>query len=413
MNSKGITEAASTVLIIILVVALAGIIFAVASGSLQHYFVKKSAYVATKAGVADSPISLLSGVPNQFPILQPLNGDPFSFPGQQQPQPSPYNVSLKILSPDGKTITPNARSLSGVLYGKTLYVYPDPNPGASECSYVIKDSLPNSPPPMTTGLWKLQMVDETNHVLIFTQNLNIKGTTSQPVSGGSIGSTGTMYRADCSVIPQTFFGNFPTAYNATMNMNTTRFDGNSYITMPNDPSLAFTGNMSLSMWFNPDTAGAFSTSGSDWHTLMGKGQIFPDGSEIDNYQLVQMGNKLYFEWNDPNGQHYNIMTTGTPVSANSWNYVTVSIQDGQIALYNNGVLQPINYYNSNVPTQNQMAAPPTVKLISTPNPVTVGKQNGNSPSNDFYFKGYMGAIDLYNRGLTQGEISANLANFRA
>jgi hypothetical protein len=415
MNSKGISEVASTILIIILVVALAGIVFAVASGTLQHYFVKKSAYIATKAGVADSPTSLLSSIPNQFPVLQPLNGDPFSLPGQQQPQASGYNVSLKILSPDGKTIAPNAQSLNGILYGKNLYIYPDPSPQASQCSYIVNEVLPNSPPPMTTGPWKVQLVDETNHVLVFTQNVNIKGITSQPVSGGVIGIGGnTMYRADCSVIPQTPHGTIPNStYNATMNMNITHFDGHSWITLPNDPTLAFTGNMSISMWLKPTAAGD-SNDPNTWHQILGKGSI-TGTTEKDNYQLFQIGNKMVFEWNDAvTGIHYQAITTSTPLTAGGWNYVTTSISGGTIKIYNNGVEQPLVYSQGvdprSISTPNPN--PPVMRLISTPNDVTVGKQNGD-PGQEYYYNGDIGAISFYNRGLTPAEIAANLANFRA
>lgn len=412
MNSKGISEVVSTILVIILVIVLAAIIFAVASGTLQQYFVKKSAFVATKAGVADSPASLLSGIPNQLLALQPLNGDPFYLLGQQQPQPNGYALSIQIQSPDGKTITPSAQNLSGPLYGKTLYIYPSPQ--ASGCSYTVSESIPYSPPPMTTGPWQIRMVDQDNHILVYTQKLDVKGTSSTlPSVGGLMGSGGnTMYRADCTVIPQTLNGNLPESYNATMNMNTTYFDGSSWITLPNDPSLSFTGNMAISLWLDPTTAGDPNDPNS-WHQILGKGSI-TGGVENDNYQLFQMGNKLVFEWNDATNPaiHYQAVTDTGTISANSWNYVTVSVSGGTIQIYNNGVSQPLIYNQGLDPRYASASTPaPVVSLQGTTNPVTVGKQN--APGSEFYYQGSIGAIDLYNRGLTQAEIDSNLQNYRA
>jgi hypothetical protein len=194
-------------------------------------------------------------------------------------------------------------------------------------------------------------------------------------------------------------------------MTVAHFNGTgSYITIPNDPSLSFSGDLSISLWFKP------TTSSSTWYQLIGKGVTNSAGSsgsnENDNYQLFQYGNKLLFEWNDATtGQHYQAITQ-TAVSSTSWNYVTVTVTNGQLAIYNDGVAQTLTYDNSNVPGTNPVGTQ-TVHLINNNNAVTVGKQNAASSSDNFYYSGDMGAISLYNRGLTQAEITANYAGYTA
>ncbi len=80
--------------------------------------------------------------------------------------------------------------------------------------------------------------------------------------------------------------------------------------------------------------------------------------------------------------------------------MTVTISGGNLAIYNNGVAQTLTYDNSNVPGTNVVGTQ-TVNLINNNNAVTVGKQNAASSSDNFYYNGDIGAISLYNRGLTQ------------
>jgi hypothetical protein len=197
-------------------------------------------------------------------------------------------------------------------------------------------------------------------------------------------------------------------------MTYTHFNGASYTTIPNDPTLTFTGDMTLSLWMRPDTSGSGTNS---WHTVIGKGQIL-NGVEDDNYQLVTIGNDLYFEWNDPNGQHYHVSTTGlAPLQNNQWTYTTVVVNGGTaggVSIYNNGNLVPVQYYNNNNPYPYEgtpMTTPPVVKLKQNSLDAHVGVQA--DPGNPFYFKGDIGNIAVYNRALQKEEITANNATYQA
>jgi len=413
--TQGMSEIAAEMLIVILVIIIAVVAYAAFSGQLNSLFVKKSAYIAGSAAVT----GITSGGTTSYVLtFLPKAGDAFYLSGQTSGK-NGTQVTLKALSPDGKTLYPDASSLKGPLYGKTLYIYPNSSAAATQCSYAVSDKAPSgSLRPMTKGTWTIQMIDENVHVLANSYTAKVtNGATSLPVAGGFIGgSTSQFYRTDCTAINQTSYG-ITTSNTGPGGMTVAHFNGTgSYITIPNDPTLSFTGDMSLSLWFEPTSATTPTSSGSNWHQLIGKGVTNGAGSssssENDNYQLFQYGNKLLFEWNDATtGQHYQAITPAT-VSSTSWNYVTVTISGGNLAIYNNGVAQTLTYDNSNVPGTNVVGTQ-TVHLINNNNAVTVGKQNAASSSDNFYYSGDIGAISLYNRGLTQAEINANLAGYTA
>ncbi len=146
---------------------------------------------------------------------------------------------------------------------------------------------------MTKGTWTVQMIDENVHVLANTYTEKVtNGATSLPVAGGFIGgSTSQFYRTDCTPINQTSYG-ITTSNTGPGGMTVAHFNGvNSNITIPNDPTLSFTGDMSISMWFEPTSATTPDSNGDNWHQLIGKGVTNSAGSssssENDNYQLFQ------------------------------------------------------------------------------------------------------------------------------
>lgn len=410
-STRGLSEVSVELLLVILVVALAIVTYAAFSGSLNSLYIKKTVYVAGTAATTEIPQG--SGVPsNTVLTFMPNAGDPFYLTGQITGT-SGAHVTLKVISPDGKILIPDASSLSGSLYGKTLYLFPNSSPSSTQCNYAITATKPTgSLRPMTLGTWTIELIDEDVHVLVDSYTAKVThGSTSLPVAGGFIGgSSSQFYRTDCTPINQTSFA-ITTTTTGPGNMSIAHFNGaTSNITIPNDPTLSFNGNnMAISLWFDPTTNTTYNPSGSNWYQLIGKGVTNGVNNENDNYQLFQLGNQLAFEWNDATTtQHYQAITTTQTVQATGWNYVVVSISNGQLSIYNNGVLQPVSYYNSNVPFTSPVGTQ-TINLINNANAVTVGKQNAASAADSFYYSGDMGAISLYNRGLTNAEIAANYA----
>jgi hypothetical protein len=400
-TDAGVSDLIGTILIIILVIGLAAVIAAFLMPGLLH----KSAYIASDVSVA--PITQPSGQQVKVIRLLPKNGDPFYIIGQKK-SPGGYPISVRALSPDGRNMGVNCTDLTGNLYGKELYVYPANKPGSGPCDMCINDTRPTgSMRPMTNGVWTIQLVDEESHIIVMSNSDAevTKGTTSLPQVGGMLG--GNIYYTNCSIITPTVATAPVSGTLGPGNMSYRTFNGAQYMEYPNDPNLRFTGDLGISMWIDPTNLGV-------WNTIIGKGILNPDNSEYDNYQLVAIGNVLYFEWNDAaTGTHYHSQTNAAALTQGTWQYVTVNVQqNGQPQFYVNGVLQPSKVYTGNVPNSGtDVTSTVTVKLQDNNYPVKIGKQNSNT--NPFYYNGNIGNMALYNRALTTNEIQQNLQNYGA
>lgn len=407
-ESLGLSEIASTILVIILVIALAAAVYFLVAGTADPKYLKKTVYVAGQAGIV--PIGSSSS-PDYVLTFTPKSGDPFYLTGQKQGNGTP--VTMMLESPEGRNISLDTSGISGKLYGRTLFIYQKNQ--ANACDFIITDTPPKTGfPVMTKGIWNVKMIDDDVHVLVNTYPTDVtKGSTSLPVTYLlGTGSGAVSNRADCSQAAGSCGGICPLTFNTSpCNRTYSQFTGNNFLTFPNDPTLSYTGDMTLSVTIRPTTAGN-ANDPSTWHQIVGKGQIDAANNEIDNYQLFQIGNKLVFEWNDRNNPsvHYQAITTDPQLTANAWKDISVTVTGGVLTLYNNGVPQNLVYSRGvdprsiNTPVPN----PPVVRLLDTPNPVTIGKQNGPGASSYFYFNGDIGGISLYNRGLSQAEVSSLL-----
>jgi hypothetical protein len=409
MNGKkstvdGISEMVSVALILVLVVALAVVVYSLMSASVKPEYLQKSVYIAGEAKTT----SLSSGGSGPYDLLSFLAnaGDPFYITGQANN--SGTRTTMKVVTPDNRTLTPDASSLKGSLYGRTLYIYQKSSSNA--CEYGITDSIPDvkTLPKMVTGRYQIQIIDEKLHVLASTYTTDItKGTTSLPATVLMGTGTGTGYRSDCSSQNGSCPRGCPPVYNTSpCNRTYTRFNGSTYLTFADDPTLKYTGDTTISVSIRPKTTGAYSNSNTaDWHEIIGKGVTSGVNNEDDNYQLVQMGDRLYFEWNDKTtGTHYHAMTPTGVLTAGAYTQVDVVVQGGKLSIYVDGQSQTLSYYQSNVPGTNPLSTAPTVSLKDNSNAVTVGKQNGDPAC---YFNGDIGEISLYNRALSAAELSGN------
>lgn len=408
-NSRGLSEVTSVILVIALILVLAVVIYVLVFGAFDPKYTKKTVYVGATADIVDIPRP--SGLYDHVLTLLPKSGDRFYLTGQPAAGTSGTRATLRLGRPDGASVYPRTSSLTGDLYGKQLYIYPNNTGSGTMCDFDVSTTQPGSNlRPMTTGTWKVQLIDEEQHVLANSYDLLVReGIPSVPSAGGFVSG---MYRSDCTRYSQTIYGSLANFTNGPGNMSYTRFNGNSYLSIANDPGLSMTGDMAISLWMRPSDTGSISNTGN-WHQIIGKGSIDASNNEIDNYQLFQAGDKLVFEWNDAvTNTHYQAITSG-PALGTDWNYVTASVSSGSIKIYNNGVEQPLVYSQGVDPRSvTTPAGFPGVRLKSTTNPVTVGKQNAPSGSS-FYYKGDIGALSLYNRALTPEEIARNTANYQA
>ena len=69
-------------------------------------------------------------------------------------------------------------------------------------------------------------------------------------------------------------------------MTATLFDGTSSVSILNSTGLAFTGDMSISLWFDPSENDTYSSSGTGWQQLIGKGQTTSPGSESGRLKTI-------------------------------------------------------------------------------------------------------------------------------
>ncbi|MDD3136512.1 MAG: hypothetical protein PHF64_08420 [Methanoregula sp.] len=415
-STQGVSEVVATVMVILLVLVLVGVVFASLSGMLDPAKFQKTVYIAGTVATADLPRE--GRTSDQVLSFIAKAGDPFYLTGQTSGVTG-TQVTFKAVTPSGATLYPDASSLSGNLYGKTLYLFPNNSPSSTQCDFRISQTDPGVPlRPMALGCWTILLIDEKVHVLANTYTARVThGTTSLPVAGGFIGgSSSQLYAPDCTPIPQTIRGNLVTTDTGPGNMTIAHFNGvNTSISIPNSTTVSFGEAMAISMWMRPAT-NLTSSNPNNWGQCLGKGSITGGSNENDNYQLFQFGNKLVFEWNDKvTGIHYQAITTSTPVLATpNWNYIATSISDGEVKIYSNGVEQPLVYSQGvdprsvNPPTPN----PPVVRLRENSNNLTIGVQNA-APPNEFYYEGDIGALALYNRGLTETEILNNYEGFTA
>ena len=261
------SEVSSEILVIALVLVLAVVIYVLVFGGIDPSYMKKSVYVGATAQVMDIPRS--SGLTDHILTFPPKAGDKFFLTGQQMSGTSGARTTLKLVTPEGTSVYPRTSSLTGDPYGKQLYIYPNNSGSGTMCDYDASTTLPSSNlRPMTTGTWKIQLIDEELHVVAGAFETSVKnGATSLPSAGGFISG---MFRSDCTPYGQTTYGNLPTSTNTTIgNMTVTRFNGASYLSLANDPGLSMNGDMAISLWMDPTALGDPSNTGN-WHQVIGK-----------------------------------------------------------------------------------------------------------------------------------------------
>jgi len=404
-NSDGISEAVSVILVISLLLVLAFVVYAMFFGTIS---LKPTSRVAANAGTSTVP-----GTVRQIINAHSVAGDDYYLTGQKNIPASTTNLanaSFRLQDPNGNSYQVKGPTLSSNAnkYGTQLYIYKgqgqNPNYWVTDNLDSISSSAQTTP--FALGNYKITMIDNTANVILNTMDVKITGDgipsagspePSPPVLNVDPNSTWTIHGG---------VTNSTDPYGLTIYT----FDGTTgYLSGTSNPALAFTGNLSISLWMKPTTVGTDNGNTANWHTIVGKGVLNGGTSEFDNYQLVQIGNKLYFEWTDAvtPANHYHIMTDSTPVLAGQMAYVVLTVNAGVPVIYYNGVVQPISYYKSNYPTDTTKVSAVLVNMLNNNNDLLTGKQNGPVGS-EFFFKGDMSEVALYNRALTAAEIAHNL-----
>lgn len=406
---SGASEVVSSILIVVLVIGVAMVLWSVVMGypSILH----DKVYIASEASAEE--IVQPNGMQMQVVGFTIREAEPFHFAGQKPPIAG-KEVLLKVISPDGRILYPVPFISGGGLEGRTLYIYPNSTGYSSYCDYIVSDSVPKgSLKPFTLGKWVVQLIDTEANLLVSSDDRAeiTSGVSSYALAGGTPG--GDVWRTDCTPLGYTVNGNPVAGYeDAPMNMSYLSFDGTDWLEYADDPTLTYTGDMSISIWLRPGNV-------NSWKQVIGKGLQTSNGGIVEdkNYDLYLIDQKVYFEWENVEGAgytHYHIMTDDNRITADNWQYVNLVVEDGEPKIYVNGVSQSFSYYQSNTPGNNRITDPnqyPQIHLKDNDHPLTMGKQA--SDVYPFHYSGDIGSFALYNRGLTDGEITENYQTYRA
>jgi hypothetical protein len=403
-NEQGEVNVVGVILLVVLVIGVALVLTSILMGTTSA--LHSSVYIASEAKADEIPQA--SGFPVQVLSLFIQEAQPFHFAGQSPPTQG-KEVLLKVISPDGRILYPRPFLPGGSLEGHTLYIYPNSSSYSSYCDYIVSETVPTGLlKPLEKGTWVVQLIDTEANLLISSDDRATitSGVTSYPQAGGTAG--GDVWRTDCTPLEYSTHGSPSERFTgAPMNMSYVYLNGNSWLSYADDPTLTYTGDLTISIWLNPSDVGT-------WKQVIGKGLQTPvtgGVTEDKNYDLYLINSQVYFEWDDTDGNHYHIETSPGTVSENQWQYVDLVVANGVPQILVNGVSQPLTYYESNIPGVNPITTTPTVHLKDNPYPLTMGRQA--SDAYPFPYVGDIGSFALYNRGLTQAEIQQNLQTFRA
>ncbi|WP_321418268.1 LamG-like jellyroll fold domain-containing protein [uncultured Methanomethylovorans sp.] len=171
-----------------------------------------------------------------------------------------------------------------------------------------------------------------------------------------------------------------TIYGATwttgIKNNSLSFNGNNnYVAVPHDSSLNFTNEISILFWMNCKNV-------INTNAIVGKGS-----NEKDNFDVFVMQKELFFEWNDSNANY--VQTSGMSLSNNIWYMIGITFDKDEVRFYKNG-----NFIESR-PTNG-------VELKPNTNSLWIGRQN--AVTSNFYYRGRLDELTLYNKVLSDEEI---------
>lgn len=201
------------------------------------------------------------------------------------------------------------------------------------------------------------------------------------------GSGGTAYDYSGNSNHGTIYGASWTAAGALG--NALEFDGDyDYVTIPNNSSQQITTNqITVSAWIN-----LYADVGNDQARIICKQETVRNawGLEIfgENYGS-STGNQINFHDTDGSTASYNYLNT-TDLNLNQLYHVLVTDDAGTITMYINGLGAPSSSSGYGIPS-------------SIDAPIIIGATN--TPDR-FFFNGVIDEVLIYNRVLSQGEISA-------
>lgn len=171
------------------------------------------------------------------------------------------------------------------------------------------------------------------------------------------------------------FNNNYFSFNGTTN--------NRYFKIPNNTALD-TQYPTIEIWVKPAN-------------LNQNGHWFEKGTVNAQYSLFQEGSNICFR-TKPAGTMDSLYGSATVLSTTNWNHVVASRDPYRKKIYINGVLTYFKNYTDSITT--------------TPDGMSIGVYGGYSGSRSYYYNGDIANIKIYNRALSDSEISQNFNALR-
>nr|WP_321498734.1 type IV pilin [uncultured Methanolobus sp.] len=166
-----------------------------------------------------------------------------------------------------------------------------------------------------------------------------------------------------------------------INDSAMNFDGNGdYLVVSDDSSLDFDQNLSLVFWLRI-------ASDSSTYCLIGKGI-----NDQDNFELYVVNGEIGFEWTS-SGYHY-VETTGMDLHRNTWYQIGVVADGSDVKFYKDATFVESMSMNG-------------FSLVPNNNDLWIGRQNYGT--NNFYFRGYLDEVEIYNVTLDESDMAAYYA----
>lgn len=173
----------------------------------------------------------------------------------------------------------------------------------------------------------------------------------------------------------------------TLNATTTAKVRGSHATVPTNPALEITSDLTLEAWVRP-----FNSGGNGFHGILSKYSV-PDAAAYNLYLMPGGQLSFYLGATGVFSVENRTVTTG-PIPYNAWTHV-VATYDGQFKrIYLNGQLD--------------VAAPRTGPIFNTAEPVRVASYGINGSAGET-FNGEIDSPAIYNRALTPIEIERRAA----
>ena len=172
---------------------------------------------------------------------------------------------------------------------------------------------------------------------------------------------------------------------AGKNGNGLRFDGiNDYLTVPNSAGLNVAGSaLTLSMWINPTgSTGDQVVVGKHWNTSM-TSPYYQYGLELGSNGRVPV-----FLIGTTGG--HQAASMGTALAVNQWSHLTIVFNGSTVAFYVDGA----------VASTKSLA----FSITARGNPLRIGAD----ASTQQFYKGMLDDVRLYNRALTQAEVTSDM-----